>query len=300
MSVQPIAHIFDMQRFCTHDGPGIRTTVFFKGCPLNCLWCSNPESQKRAPQLLYYSALCKGCGRCAAVCPQGAATPQGQIGCDRSLCIGCGACAEVCPFEAKTLSGRTVSLEEIIEFVRQDWRYYLQTGGGITCSGGEALMQADFLKVLFARLHDELGYHTCLDTTGHAPWEKLEALLPSLDLILLDIKHMDSEEHARMTGVGNERILDNARRLGSLGFPVLIRVPLIPGYNDTEKNIRCMAEFLRDQHFSQVELMPYHKFGQSKYQALGQPFTTFEGKPDVETAESILRQHGLNVLVHST
>lgn len=247
---------------------------------------------------MYYAALCKGCGRCASVCRHGASICSGDKGYNRALCTGCGVCSEVCPYEAKTLSGRIVTLEEVVEFVRQDWRYYLQTGGGVTCSGGEAMMQAEFLKILFMRLHNELGYHTCLDTTGYTAWTKLEALLPFLDLILLDIKHMDNEEHIRMTGVGNGLILENAYRLSRLGFPVLIRVPLIPGYNDTEKNIRHMAEFLHELHFSQVELMPYHTFGQSKYQALGRPFTVFDGKPEVQKAKRILEHCGLSVLVH--
>jgi len=291
-------HIFDIQRFCTHDGPGIRTTVFLKGCPLKCAWCSNPESQKAAPQILFHSNLCRGCGRCAEICLSGAISrKEGHLSFNRELCTNCGACAEICPSEARTLSGRTATVDEIVAFVRQDWRYYMESGGGITCSGGEALNQPEFLRNLFTRLHDELGYHTCLDTTAFTPWETLASILPVTSLILLDIKHMDTAEHKRMTGVDNTVILENAQRLSSMEFPVIIRVPLIPGFNDTKENILALAEFLQKLRFCHVELMPYHTFGKSKYQALGKTYNDIPGRPDVEGTVAELRAHGLNVLV---
>lgn len=293
--------IFDMQRFCTHDGPGIRTTIFLKGCPLRCAWCSNPESQHPAPQLLFHANLCKGCGHCAKVCPSGAiSTAEGNLSFKRNMCTNCGACASVCPAEARTLSGRTVDVEDVVEFARQDWKYYMESGGGITCSGGEALAQPEFLKALLVRLHDELGYHTCLDTTGHTPWEKLQAVLPHTNLILLDIKHMDSTEHKRMTGQENTLILENAGKLAAMEFPVLIRVPLIPAYNDTEQNVEALGEFLSECRFCDVELMPYHTFGKSKYQALGWQYADIPGKPQVERTVTLLKKHGLNVMVHGT
>lgn len=294
-------NLFDMQRFCTHDGPGIRTTLFFKGCPLRCAWCSNPESQRSSPQLLFHAHLCQGCGRCAEVCPHGAVTlAENRPEFHRERCVNCGTCARVCPHEARILSGRSVALDDVVEFVRQDWRYYMQSSGGVTCSGGEALTQPDFLRALFGRLHDELGYHTCLDTTAHAPWETLESVLPVTDLILLDIKHMDPAEHRRMTGADNTLILNNARKLGAAGFPVLIRVPLIPGFNDTPDNMRALGEFLAENRFHEVELMPYHSFGRSKYQALGRECPAFEGKPDVDGSVERLKAYGLNVFVHNT
>ena len=291
--------IFDMQRFCTHDGPGIRTTVFFKGCPLSCAWCSNPESQRPEPQLMTYQHLCISCGRCVPVCPTGASKlAEDGMRFDRSLCVNCGACAEACLNEARTLSGREVDLQEVVEFVRKDWRYYMESDGGITCSGGEALAQPAFLRGLLTELHDGLGYHTCLDTTAFAPWETLESVLPVTDLILLDIKHMDSAEHHRMTGVDNGLILGNARRLGERQFPVLIRVPLIPGFNDTDGNLNAMGAFLKDCRLEHVEIMPCHTLGRSKYEALGRTPPFFQGRPDVTNAVDTLRRFGLDVLVH--
>lgn len=299
MPTLPQGRVFDGQRFCTQDGPGIRTTIFFKGCPLRCAWCSNPESQTAEPQLMFHEHLCRACGRCAEVCPHGATTRnEGHLSFHRERCAGCGACARVCPHEARILSGRTVDVDKVVDFVRQDWRYYQQSGGGVTCSGGEALAQPDFLRELLTRLHDGLGYHTCLDTTAFAPWETLASVLPVTDLVLLDIKHMDGAEHKRMTGVDNTLILDNARRLGEAGFPTLIRVPLIPGFNDMPDNIRALGIFLTACRFHDVELMPYHTLGQSKYQALGRGHAPIAGTPDADGSARTLRNFGLNVLVH--
>lgn len=292
--------IFDIQHFSTNDGPGIRTTVFLKGCPLHCQWCSNPESQSPAPQIMFHEHLCKACGSCLKVCPSGAITRQGTaLAYDRKKCINCGACAKVCPYEARILSGREVTVAELEPLLREDWRYYMETGGGITCSGGESLAQPEFLHELFSRIHDGLGYNTCLDTTAFAPWETIAYLLPVTDLILLDIKHMNSAEHERMTGVPNERILDNARHLSQVGANVIIRVPLIPGFNDTSWNIAELASFLRELSFSKVEIMPYHTLGLSKYAALGRVYKTIQGKPDVQGMVKGLQGKGLDVLVHS-
>lgn len=291
--------IFDLQRFCTHDGPGIRTTIFFKGCPLTCAWCSNPESQQLKPQLMFFEHLCKGCGRCLDACPNGAITVQeDSLVFNRAACTSCGSCAVVCPHESRTISGKTVTVDELVQAVRQDWQYYMEDEGGITASGGEALLQPAFLYELMLRLHDGLGYHTCLDTTACVPWPTLEKILPVLNLILLDIKHMDSAEHQRLTGIGNELILANARKLGEMEFPVLIRTPLIPGYNDTQANLEQMGEFLRQTGLCSVELMPYHKLGESKYQALGWPYNCVAGLPDTLNAVNTLTHYGLNVFAH--
>lgn len=297
---QPEGLVFDIQRFCVHDGPGVRTTVFLKGCPLSCAWCSNPESQCFAPQILFFQDLCKGCGACLAACAHGAVVEQeGSLAYVRENCTACGACVAACLYEARVLSGRRMGVEDLCAILREDWRIYMQSGGGITVSGGEALMQPDFLEALLATLHDGLGYHTCLDTTGLAAWDTLQGLLPHLDLILLDIKHLDPEAHRRMTGVDNGLILDNARRLSGLGFPVLIRVPLIPGFNDDAGNLHRLGEFLSGLRYLDVELMPYHAYGLSKYRALGRQYA-LDGiqRSDASAAADILASHGLSVAVH--
>ncbi len=296
----PGGWIFDIQRFSVHDGPGIRTTIFFKGCPLSCLWCSNPESQSPKPQVLYFTHLCKGCATCVQVCPQKAISVENDaLNYNREKCVNCGACADACLYEARILSGRQVSVEEICEVVSKDWRYYMQSGGGVTCGGGEALMQPDFLRALLTRLRDGLGYHTCLDTSGFAPWKVFETMLPHLDLVLLDIKHMDSAAHKKLTGVDNGPILNNARELGKRAFPVLIRVPLITGANDDEAHIHTLGKFLRENSLCDVELMPYHTYGLNKYRALGIEYPLSERpKPDADACKNILESYGLRVEVH--
>jgi len=292
--------IFDIQRFSTKDGPGVRTTVFFKGCPLSCKWCSNPESQSSRPQILYYKDLCKGCGECVQACAAGAIRVcDGALLYSRDKCVACGECARACPHEARTLSGATMTVDAVCEEVRKDWRTYMHSGGGVTLGGGEALMQPRFLSAVLAKLHDELGYHTCLDTSGFAPWETLQPLLPGLDLILMDIKHMDVVAHRRMTGVDNTMVLDNIRKLAKLSFPVRIRVPLIPGFNDDAINAAALGEFLREVGYVDVELMPYHKFGLSKYAALGLEYQMeCSAKPDLNTVVGILETYGLHITIH--
>ena len=291
--------IFDIQRFSVHDGPGIRTTVFFKGCPLSCLWCSNPESQSPKPQVLYFRQLCRGCAACLKACVQKAISIEHDlIQYDRERCVNCGACTRACLYEARSLSGREVSVEEVCEVVSQDWRYYMQSGGGVTCGGGEALMQPDFLHALLARLHQGLGYHTCLDTCGFAPWKVFESMLPHLDLVLLDIKHMDSAVHKKLTGVDNGLILNNARELAKRAFPVLIRVPLIPDENDDEAHLHSLGKFLQENSLCDVELMSYHTYGLNKYSALGIEYPLSERpKPNADSCKNILESYDLRVMV---
>lgn len=225
---------------------------------------------------------------------------------DRKKCISCGECAKVCPYEARILSGRVVTVDEIVNTVRQDWRYYMQTGGGVTCGGGEALFQPEFLEALLTKLHNELGYHCCLDSTCFAPWEVLERMLPHVNLILLDIKHMDSKAHQELTGVPNERILENTRHLGAMNFPVLIRVPLIPEFNDTEENAESLGKFLKKINLVKVDLMPYHTMGLSKTKALGREYKPFgdhhpaSTTPAVDRTVSILKKYGLQVTVQQS
>jgi len=296
----PTGRVFDIQRYCVHDGPGVRSTVFLKGCPLSCAWCSNPESQAPGPQIMYFQDLCRGCGACLRACPHGAlALVKESLVHSPDRCLACGACLAACLYEARTLSGKTMTVDEVCQVVREDWRIYEQSGGGITVGGGEALSQPGFLKALLVALHDGLGYHTCLDTSGFAPWETLRGLLPHLDLILLDIKHMDAKAHQSKTGVDNAVILDNASRLSARDFPVIIRVPLIPGFNDGPENLHQLGAFLGGLGFSEVEIMPYHVYGLSKYRALGREYALGAlPPPNAASAVHIFQSHGLNVAVH--
>lgn len=291
--------IFDIQRFSVHDGPGIRTTIFFKGCPLSCLWCSNPESQNRKPQVMHFANLCKGCAACVEACPQQAIGIEGgEIVYNRGKCVDCGACVSACLYEARIMSGREATVDELCEIASKDWRYYMQSGGGVTCGGGEALAQPAFLRALLNRLHDDLGYHTCLDTSGFAPWGVLEMLLPYLDLVLLDIKHMSGEIHKRLTGVDNKEILNNARELAKRAIPTIIRIPLITNENDDEQNMHNLGKFLRENSLLDVEVMAYHTYGLNKYGALGKEYPLSErSKPDVRACSAILESYGLRVLV---
>ncbi|PKU22059.1 glycyl-radical enzyme activating protein [Telmatospirillum siberiense] len=291
--------IFDIQHFSLHDGPGVRSTVFFKGCPLSCLWCANPESQRHKAELLYFTSLCTRCGHCVEQCPQDALVLDGTgIRLDRRRCVGCGACVDLCPQNARTLSGKTMTVSEIAEEVRQHWRIFMQSGGGVTFGGGEVLAQPAFLGALLRHLHDEVGFHTCIDTSGYAPWPTLEALLPHIDLILLDLKHMDGALHAGATGKPNDWILHNARTLGRRGFPVVVRLPLIPDFNDTESNLDALGTFMNEAGLPSIEVLPYHDFGVSKYEALGKSYQIHStSKPRLDRAKDILNRYGLDVSV---
>ncbi|MGB9919444.1 MAG: glycyl-radical enzyme activating protein [Moorellales bacterium] len=268
-SVQGV--IFNIQRYCIHDGPGIRTTVFLKGCPLRCVWCQNPESQMVQPEVFFNREKCVGCGRCAAVCPNGAIEiHQGRARTDRGRCKGTGKCAEACPNEARSLMGRYVSAGEVFREVAEDEIFYEGSDGGVTLSGGEPLAQPEFAAAVL-RLCKEAGIHTAVDTSGYARWETVKEVLDYADLVLFDFKHMDSAEHQRHTGVPNYLILENAKRIyRELGRPMWARIPVVPGYNDTEENVRATAEFIAREldNLVKVHLLPYHKMGEVKYDRL--------------------------------
>jgi pyruvate formate lyase activating enzyme len=249
---------------------------------------------------LFFSHLCTGCGACVEACPYDAVSlVEGTICFRRSACTACGTCVSACEQSARTLSGRVATVEEICTEVRQHWRIFMQSGGGVTCGGGEALAQPAFLRALLSALHDELGFHTCLDSTGYAPWDALESLLPSLDLILLDLKHMDDAAHKKATGKSNDPILTNAARLGERGFPVIVRLPLVPEFNDTDDNAHALGAFMRGSGLSKLEILPYHEFSQTKYAALGRRFTAYRrSELRLAPVESILQGYGLELTVH--
>jgi len=262
--------VFDIKSFAIHDGPGIRTTVFLKGCPLRCEWCHNPESQSLKPVLAQFKNNCIGCYACVRSCPHRAlaASPEG-IKIDRQRCQACGACASVCPAEALVLRGKTMTVSAVLAEVLKDKPFFDNSGGGITLSGGEPLFQPDFALALL-KAAKEKGLHTCLDTSGYAPWEVWERILPYTDLVLYDVKCMDMHRHRCHTGRSNSRILENLRALTSDGVAVKVRMPIVPGFNDSPADVEATAQFLKSlSHPPVLELLPYHKLGESKYEVLG-------------------------------
>ena len=291
--------VFDIQRYSINDGPGIRTTVFLKGCPLICLWCDNPESQAQTPELLYLPSLCINCQRCVAACPTGATTvgSNGLIQIDRGLCQVCGKCVDACLTGARVIVGGLMTVEEVFEIASKDTLFYRNSGGGVTCSGGEPTHQPEFLKAFFSRCQ-EAGLHTALDTCGLVEWETLEDILEYVDLVLFDLKHMDSEAHRNITGVGNEIILGNLEKASKVK-PVVVRIPLIPGYTDSKTNIEASGEFISRIGISQVDVVPYHQLGVGKYERLGKKYALRDLDPisDERTEEciKILERYGLQV-----
>jgi pyruvate formate lyase activating enzyme len=282
--------IYEIERFALHDGPGIRTLVFLKGCPLNCLWCSSPHTKRGLPELLYDDGRCSSSGRCVEVCPQSALQLQasGTIEIDRELCDGCGDCVEICPSGALELAGRTVTAEQLFEELSRDSGFFRRSGGGVTIGGGEPTAQAEFVTELLG-LCKRRYLHTAMETCGYVEWERLEGLLEHLDLMYVDLKHMDDEQHLKFTGVSNGLILDNIRRSAE-SCRVILRVPVVPGYNDSEENIRETARFAASlgDGFERLELLPYHLLGVDVYRRLGHDYELGDVEPPgAEQLESL-------------
>jgi pyruvate formate lyase activating enzyme len=262
-----------IERLAVHDGPGIRTVIFLKGCPLRCSWCASPETQHYAPELMFDRRRCIRCGACLPACPAAAVfrTDESELDIDRSLCQGCGFCIRLCLSGARRIVGTSFTVADIVGEIEKDEVFYYRSGGGVTISGGEPMAQRLFSAGILGACA-ERGIHTAMETSGHTAWEHLAPLLDRLDLIYVDIKHMDDAIHRRATGVGNQLILENIRKLMQTANrpAVIIRIPVIPGINDNEKNMQKTASFVcRLGGIERVELLPYHRYGLHSYKATG-------------------------------
>ena len=294
--------VFSIQRFSLQDGPGIRTTVFLKGCPLRCDWCSNPESQSSGIEIMYRQSNCQACGACVQACGIGAISFEGDWpSLDREACTLCLDCVKACPNGALETTGQYMDWKDVVEEAGQDEPFYNNSGGGVTLSGGEPLFQADFACRVLKGCR-ERGLRTAVDTCGYAPWEDLRRALEYTDLVLFDLKHLDPAKHQQGTRVRNELILDNLKRTAaSKSARIWIRIPVIPGYNDSEAFFQELASVLKETPVEKVSLLAYHKWGESKYHALGREYPLAEmaviDKGELEPFKTMLEEAGLNVTI---
>lgn len=284
------AVVFNIQRYSIHDGPGIRTTVFLKGCPLSCVWCSNPESQNSNPKVVCTTKNCMNCGACIEVCNhEGSTLKDGRVQFNVNQCVSCRECLEVCPTNAREIIGKTMTVEEVIKEIEKDKLFYNNSGGGVTFSGGEPLLHYDFLQEIVPKLKEK-GIHVAIETTGYCQWEKFWTAVKEMDLILFDLKQSDNKKHKKYVGVENELILENAEKIAALK-ETIFRIPVIPGYNDEIENHRKIAALVSSfKNKCEVHLIPYHSYGKSKYEKLGKKYelTSVEAPSD-ESMRKIVR-----------
>lgn len=291
------AKIFEIKRFAVHDGDGIRSTVFFKGCPLKCVWCHNPEGLSFLPQLAYYAHKCISCGECIAVCPTGAHTLEnGTHIFHREKCVACGRCESVCLGNALTLYGRNRTVDELLPLLLEDKEFYDNSGGGVTLSGGECLLYADFCAELLKKLKEN-GVHTAVDTCGFVSKSSLDKVIPYTDIFLYDIKAFGEDVHKKCTGYSNQQILDNLLYLDEKGSQIEIRIPFVPKYNQNQ--MKKIAQYLSGlKNVTKVRVLPYHNYAGSKYEALAMENTLPEHLPreeELENAKALLQAYGLRI-----
>lgn len=299
--------VFDIKRFATGDGPGIRTLVFLKGCPLRCKWCANPESQKPEPEMIYYRNKCSGCGRCVENCPEQAIKADSKFGLvtDAKECTACGKCVDVCYYSAREMAGKEMIVSEVMEIIHKDKKYYDNSDGGITLTGGEPLYQPEFSRELLKACKN-LGVHTAIETAGAVKWERLNNLLPYVDLIFYDFKHIEPELHRKYTGVSNENIIENLKNLNRIftGGEIIVRIPFIPGFNSSDETQKQMYEFIHNlKNVKRIEVMPYHRLGTLKYLGLGRNYEMEEldavNKKDLEYLSKTGETCGIKVHIDS-
>ena len=295
-------YIFNIQKFSTHDGDGVRTTIFFKGCPLRCMWCHNPESQHYYKELIFHHHKCTACGRCVAKCKQGAnSIVDGKIVFDRSKCTACGVCTDWCITEARELAGKEYTVDALVKEAMKDKIFYEQSGGGVTLSGGEVMasQHMDYVEEVCRKLHEN-GVSVFIDTSGYTDYENLKRILPYVDVFLYDIKVMDPEGHKKYIGVDNSLILENLKKLSDEGAGLYIRLPIIQQVNATDEHIESVIHFLTENniHARQVNLLPYHDIGKGKYASLDMEYHDDEMSVPVselmEHFKSMFEEQGFN------
>lgn len=292
--------VFDIQRFSLHDGPGIRTIVFLKGCPLHCKWCSNPESQDKNPVVMYRRDDCFKCGRCISVCKVNAISFDNETHIDREKCTGCGECSNVCPSGALVLKGKKMTIQQAVKELKKDSTIFRRSDGGITLSGGEPLTQYEFASQLLKACKSQ-GWNTAIETTGLGSIEAIEKVIPYVDTVLLDIKHIDPYVHKKYTGVTNDVILENAKLISKIS-KTIVRVPVIPGFNYSIKDIKDIAEFVETlKNVDTIHLLPYHTFGENKYDLLGMQYTLDKTKrlkeEDLQEHKKIVESYGIKCII---